>query len=268
MLQSLGFETVITSSRPDQNRYQKTIRVDFLNKETWNQDALKLPFDFVLHAAAASPSSLNPNFLETNFHAPLDFFYHIKFTEECKFIFCSTSGVYGRTYSKKFSEKSTPAPENEYAKSKLLFEDNIPEVIKSSGSKGHLLILRIPTLLGRRVSKNIIHRWIETSIAKKEIVVFNAHNAFSSIILEQDIVERIRLEFQGNAFGRSVLNCYSNGDLTYLQVANLISNKFGGKLPKVDESGAEHALTMTNTEERWFDKISTETSLIFHLSQI
>lgn len=268
MLQNLGFETVITSSRADQNRDPKVIRVDFLNPKTWNHYNLKLPFDFVMHAAAASPSSMNPNFLETNFRAPLDFFNHLQFAEECKFIFCSTSGVYGRAYTKQVSEKSTPAPENEYSKSKLLFEENISEVIKLNGSKGHLLILRIPTLLGRRVSKNVIHRWIESSIAKKEFLVCNPHTAFSSIVLEQDIVERISLEFQTHVSRRTVLNCYSNGDLTYLQVAKLITNKFGGKLPKFNESCTDFVLTMTNIDERWFDNLSTEKSIMSHLSQL
>lgn len=268
MLQNLGFETVITSSRFDQSGVHKAIKVDLRNPGTWKHDEFKLPFDFILHAASASPSSINPNFFETNFRAPLEFFNQIKLTEECKFIFCSTSGVYGTSNEKWVTEKTIPAPENDYSKSKLLFEENVHNVLKLNGSKGHLLILRIPTLLGRHVSKNIIHKWIETSIAKKEFTVFNAQKGFSSIILEHDLVHRISLELQTNVFSRSVLNCYSNGDLTYLQIAKLIANKFGGKSPKSDEVCKDYALTMTNTKETWFDNLSTEKSIIFHLSQL
>ena len=268
MLRNFGFETIITSSTANQNSYEKVIKVDFLRPETWDHDELNLPFDFVLHAAAVSPSSINPDFFETNFRSPLKFFNKVQFMDDCKFIFCSTSDVYGRAHPEYVSEISTPAPENEYSESKLLFEDNIVKVIRQNGSKGHLLILRIPTLLGRRVSKNIIHRWIELSIANKEILVFNADKAFSSIILEDDIIRRINLEIQTNVFRKSILNCYSNGDMTYMQTAKLVSKKFGGKLPKIDEASRGPVLTMTNSKEKWFDKLSTEKSMISHLSRL
>jgi nucleoside-diphosphate-sugar epimerase len=262
---SVGFNVLATSSRLDRKAQTSHIRIDLLDPNTWDHNELRLPFDFVFHAAAHGPRIINTDFYEINYKAPLNFFSRINLNPDCKFVFASTSSIYGTLNRRQVTEKTIPNPENDYAKSKLYFENTISNVLKQVGSRGHLLILRIPTLLGRQVSQNIIDRWISQSKLKEKTLVYNPDKSFSSIISEIDVVSRIISETHSNITEKYIVNCYTNGDLTYLQAANMIIETFDGPKPSIVKTNLQPALSMTNLEERWFDNLSTRSSLISHL---
>jgi nucleoside-diphosphate-sugar epimerase len=262
---SVGFKVLATSSRLDRKALTGHIRMDLLNPNTWDHNELHLPFDFVFHAAAHGPSINNKDFYEVNYKAPLNFFSRINLNPDCKFVFASTSSIYGTLNRQQVTEKTIPNPENDYAKSKLYFENTIANVLKQIGSRGHLLILRIPTLLGRRVSQNIIDRWIYQSKLREKTLVYNPDKTFSSLISEIDVISRIISETHSDKTEKYIVNCYTNGDLTYLQAANLIAETFEGPKPSIVKTNLQPALSMINLGESWFDKISTRSSLTSHL---
>jgi len=269
MLNKFGFELVVTtSSNHVQISNAKVLKVDLLDPRTWVHTELKSPFDFVLHAASHSPTTLHPQFIDANYKNPLDFFSRIRFSAKCKFVFCSTSGVYGLSFANNFTEYSTPNPSNIYSKSKLLFEENISEVIKSNGSTGHLLILRIPTLLGVRVSQNLIHRWIDASKKGEGIRVFNSGYSFATLILEQHIVERIKQELTLSNSKKSIENCYSNGDLTFLEAATLVAQQFHSNVQIIDAEYDVPVLSLSNLKNTWFNNLSSKLSLQIFLSKL
>lgn len=262
---SVGFNVLATSSRLDKNALMGHIKMDLLDQNTWDHNELRLPFDFVFHAAAHGPRINDTDFYEVNYKAPLNFFSRINLNPDCKFVFASTSSVYGTLNRQQVTEKTIPNPENDYAKSKLYFENTISNVLKQIGSRGHLLILRIPTLLGRQVSQNIIHRWISQSKLREKTFVYNPDKTFSSVIAEIDVISRIISETHSDKTEKYIVNCYTNGDLTYLQAANLIAETFEGPKPSKVKTSLQPALSMINLGERWFDKISTRSSLMSHL---
>ena len=269
MLNDLGFELVVTtSSNHLQISNTKVLKVDMLDPRTWTHAELRSPFDFVLHAASHSPTTLHPQFMAANYSNPLEFFSRIRFSARCKFVFCSTARVYGSSFTHRFTEDSTPNPSDLYSKSKLLFENNISEVMQSNGSTGHLLILRIPTLLGVRVSQNLIHRWIDISKKGERIQVFNSGYSFSTLILEQHIVERIKQELTLNNSKKSVENCYSNGDFTFLEAASLVAQKFNSSVQIIDLQNDVPVLSLTNLKNNWFNKLSSKLSLQIFLSKL
>lgn len=267
-LRFIGFNVLATSSRLDKNTPISHIKMDLLDQNTWDHNDLRLPFDFVFHAAAHGPRIKDTDFYEVNYKAPLNFFSRINLNPDCKFVFASTSSIYGTVNHQQVTEETIPNPENDYAKSKLYFENTVSYVLKQIGSRGHLLVLRIPTLLGRHVSQNIIHRWISQSKLREKTLVYNPDKTFSSLISETDIVSRIVSETHSNKAEKYIVNCYTNGDLTYLQAANLIADTFDGPKPSIVKTNLQPALSMINLRESWFDKISTRSSLISHLKTV
>ena len=93
----------------------------------------------------------NPDFYQVNHILPIKFFSEIRFNKDCKFIFASSTSVYGTEPGGVISESYEPAPISDYAISKMLFERAMPDVLSNNGSLGNFVALRIPTLLGAKV---------------------------------------------------------------------------------------------------------------------
>jgi len=212
--------------------------------------------------------TLNPDFYLVNHVLPLKFFSEIKFNQNCKFIFATSISVYGDNTEGIITEYSEPIPVSDYAISKILFERALPDVLNNNGSLGNFVALRIPTLLGAKVSKNLIGRWIDSAMHKTAIKVFNPEERFTAIIGELEILNWTSSHMIKSLPKKYVINCYSNGDLNYYESANLISKYFGGKEPETAQNTALSVLKLNNQEDPWFNKISTETTILRYLQQM
>ena len=267
MLMDLGYEVIGLTRKINHLLPINQIEFDFMRDKTWKNHELLKPFDFIFHGAGHVPTTSNPNFYLVNHILPLKFFSEIKFNQNCKFIFASSASVYGNTPVGIVTESYEPEPVSDYAISKILFERALPEILKNNGSLGNFVALRIPTLLGTKVSKNLIDRWIDSAINKIAIKVYNPEVEFTAIIGELEILKWAVNHISTSQPQNYIINCYTNGDLNYYKSAELISKYFGGKEPEIIHDTAR-VLKLKNKEDPWFNKISTEKTILSHIEKM
>jgi nucleoside-diphosphate-sugar epimerase len=268
MLTDLGYEVVGLTRRINHLLPINQIEFDFTRIETWENPNLSQPFDFIFHGASHGPMTANPDFYLINHILPIKFFSRITFNQNCKFIFASSASVYGNTPVDTITEFCEPAPTSDYAISKILFERSMPDVLKNNGSLGNFVALRIPTLLGAKVSKNLIGRWIDSAVNKTPIRVSNPELGFTSLIGELEILKWTATHIGTLLPKKYVINCYTNGDLSYYASAKLVSEYFGGKEPEIIQNIGLGALKLNNRDDPWFDKISTEKTILSHIQKM
>jgi len=268
LLSDLGYEVVGLTRKINHLLPVNQIEFDFTLTKTWKNSELSKPFDFVFHGASHGPMTSNPDFYQVNHILPLKFFSRIEFNPNCKFFFASSTSVYGSTPEVTVTEHSEPIPNSDYGISKILFERAMPDVLNINGSLGHFAALRIPTLLGVKVSKNLIGRWIDSAMNKTAINVSNAEEKFTAIVSESEILNWTSTHMISSLPKRYTINCYTNGDLSYYESAHLISKYFGGKEPKVIQNSSLRALKLKNKEDPWFNRISTEKTILGYIQKI
>ena len=268
MLADLGYEVLGLTRKINHLLPINQIQFDFTRTKTWKNSELSKPFDFVFHGAGHGPMTANPDFYLVNHILPLKFFSQIKFNPNCKFIFASSTSVYGNTSEGIITESSEPTPISDYAISKILFERALPDVLNNNGSLGNFVALRIPTLLGAKVSKNLIGRWIDSAMHKTAIKVSNPEEEFTAIIGELEILNWTSAHIIASLPKKYIINCYTNGDLSYYESANIISKYFGGKEPEIAQNSALRALKLNNKEDPWFNEISTEKTILSYIQKM
>jgi nucleoside-diphosphate-sugar epimerase len=267
MLIDFGYEVIGLTRKTNHLLPIKQIEFDFMRGKTWRHTELSKPFDFVFHGAGHVPTTANPNYYLVNHILPLKFFSQIKFNENCKFIFASSASVYGTAPVGIVTETFEATPISDYAISKMLFEQGMPSVLKSNGSLGHFVALRIPILLGAKVSRNLIGRWINLAIDKTAIKVSNPEKKFTALVGESEILKWTAAHMSMSEPKSHTINCYTNGDLSYHGVAKLISKYFSGKKPQIIQDSTS-VLMLNNTEDFWFNKISTKKTVLSHLENL
>lgn len=268
MLADLGYEVFGLTRKANHLLPINQIEFDFTRAKTWKNFELSKPFDFIFHGAGHGPMTANPNFYHVNHILPIKFFSEIEFHQNCKFIFASSTSVYGTESEGIISESYEPAPISDYAISKILFERDMPDVLKNNGSLGNFIALRIPTLLGAKVSKNLIGRWIDSAMLKTAIKVSNPEVPFTAIIGESEILNWTSAHVITSLPKKYVINCYTNGDLSYYETARLISKYFNGIEPEINQKSALRAMKLTNRGDPWFNKISTEKTILSYIEKM
>lgn len=253
-----GFEVVCTSRRSQTTKGIAPLRLNFEDESTWAHQELEKPFDFVLHGASCGPGVKGADHFQANTKGPLAFFSKVQYTPESVFFFTSSSSIYGSHRSGTVTEESSPQPDSTYAFSKLSFEKKVKNIIPFHSMNMKLVILRIPTLLGSKVSQNLISTWFGVARRGESIQVFNPHEPFNALISEEKVIEKIFFEYSIRSRSKTMtLNCHSNGDLTYFQLAQKISKTFNARTP-IEVKAVHKPLSLSNRKDSWFSSISTK----------
>jgi len=264
-LKSIGFHVIGVTRNLSSVLEVTQETVNWIDPKSWPRKSFTHPFDFVLHTAAQGPASTVESHYQVNCEIPLNFFSQLEFFPWTKFVFTSTTSVYTPRVGEVINEFTIPNPGSEYALSKLAFENAIPSVLLSRGSEGHALVLRLPTLLGRKVSSNLIHRWCEIAVKNQSIHVRNPDEKFDAVVSEEDVIRRILSETKQQIAIKYVVNCHSNGDITFLESAKLVSSFLNGPAPMTIEDSSAIPTHLTNINEHTFANISTRFSLTRYL---
>lgn len=260
-LRNLGFHVVGVTRHRSRDLEIAQEEVNWMDPSDWKRESFDAPFDFVFHGAAQRPGVTQFSHFEINYEIPLAFFSQIRLFPWTKFVFSSTTSVYTPRVGEIINECTDPIPKDEYAMSKLAFENEISSVLLSRGSAGHALILRIPTLLGRNVSRNLVHRWCEAVLDGSPIRVTNPDDKFDALVSENDLVRRIVYELGRQETFKYIVNCHTNGDVSILESARIVSHFFQGLPPITIEDSTSIPTHLTNQSEDWFTDISTAASL-------
>jgi len=262
-----GYEVFATTRKARQGVPFKQIEIDFTEPSTFNNTKLNTSFDFVFHAAGITPTSNGSNFFPTNLQGPLAFFSKQKFNRECKFIYISITPVYGTPPIKNISEFSKTAPNNDYAISKLKFEQQIRKIIMENGSDGHLLILRTPTLFGEKISSNLVSRLINLAKIGKSLMISNPGSKLNALIGENEIIMRALCEISNLSHLKVIQNCHTNGDITIYEFAEIIWKKFNAKpIRIIHKDNLTPPLFFFNKSSTWFEQISTRKIFLKYIS--
>lgn len=163
-----------------------------INRYTNWKDALK-SVDVVVHCAARvhvmSVGAAEFFFDEVNFHGTLELARQAALSGVSRFIFISSIKVNGeRTdHFSSFSNDSIPAPNDDYARSKLRAELGLRELSKETGME--VVIIRPPLVYGPGVGANFLTmmRWLKRRVP----LPFGGINNRRSLVSIDNLVDLI-----------------------------------------------------------------------------
>ena len=154
----------------------------------------KIKIVFHLAADASVNSSLDkPNsILKTNFNASVAIIDACKNTYVKKFIFASTSAVYGEPSYLPVDEKHQSKPKSLYGLSKMMFE-NYSIFLTESSDKFSVINFRLPNVYGPRqradLEGGVIAIFLEKMTNNNTISIFGDGNQTRDWVHVEDIVE-------------------------------------------------------------------------------
>ena len=190
----------------------KFIKMDITNLKSLEKSFKGFLPDIVFHLAG-QPGVLyslkNPkiyklnNFIATENICKLSKKYKIK-----KFIFASSSSIYGDQLKFPIKESSVPNPKNPYAKTKLSSE----KIVKKSfiKSKINFLIFRFFTVFGPYGRPDMfIHKFLNKQKNNKTISLFNNGLNFRDFTYVDDVVKILYLSYKKNISKKTINICRS-----------------------------------------------------------
>lgn len=176
-LRSDGHE-IITLGRSSVN----DINID-LSKSSY---AIKSHFDYIIHTAgivhnSEHVKSFNTNLILTDVAITENLINSIEGINFKKFIFLSSTSVYGLSSGYDIDIHQKTKPIDGYGFSKLINE----KIIQSKIDLSKMLIVRLPLVNGPNAKGNI--RKLQQALKKRRMVIFKNNNALKSILEVSDL---------------------------------------------------------------------------------
>lgn len=136
-----------------------------------------------------------------------------------RFIFLSSIGVNGRTNTSAFTEQDIPNPEEDYAKSKLIAEQELQKLLFAAGVE--LVIIRPPLVYGPGVKANFFNmmKWLYKGIP----LPFGAiHNKRSFVALD-NLVDLLMICIEHPNAANQIFLAGDGEDLSTSELLNKIT---------------------------------------------
>jgi UDP-glucose 4-epimerase len=218
----------------------KFIKEDLLRLDKLKDIFQKDKIDVVFHLAANSDiaaSAANPEIdLDNTFMTTWNTLECCRLFHVNKFVFASTSAVYGDTTCK-LSEVSGPfSPVSYYGAGKLASEAFISAY--SSMNDIQSWIVRFPNVVGERMTHGVIHDFIEKLKSNsKQLAILGDGNQKKPYMYINDLVEAVFFIYQR---ARETFNCYNVGvedQTTVTEIAKIICNEIQLKNVKLKYTG-------------------------------
>ena len=215
------------------NKNFKFLKIDLRNKNNIEKLIKKNYFNFVIHLAAevgVRYSILRPDkYIETNIKGFFNILESLKFNPPEKFLFASSSSVYGDSKIFPLDEKQNLDPKNVYALSKKNNEEL--SKIYSTKYKTKFLGLRFFTVFGELGRPDMFfYKLLYSAFNNKKIYLNNAGNHYRDFTYIKDVVkilEKLIFKKEKNKF--QILNVCSSRPIFLKKFLN-ISEKFLKKL--------------------------------------
>lgn len=267
-LAKVGFDVIGTSRtrHSESPHFRNVFAVDFLNEQTLPRNLGKIELFAVIHVAALTPKREQTNFHNINVEGPLNFFSSKYFNELEYFINISSCSVYGQKSGNFITELTPPLPDTDYGNSKLLFETSIESLFAAQERDTKFFHLRVPSLLGSRVSPGIFHRWLETSKQGGSLLIHNPDDPITGAIDESSIAQRlVPLLSDRNLTNSSGIEvAHSSGDITFFAAAVMFSDVLGGHFPLRANQNSRGRIFRSVKNSYW-SEISTKNILNWFL---
>ena len=209
-------------------------KANIINKKKLEQIFKKFKPDVVFHLAG-QPGVLyslkNPqsyyknNILGTKSLCEVCLTYKIK-----KFIFSSSSSVYGEQKKYPIKETFKPNPKNPYAKTKLESEKIIQKLFKN---KVDFVIYRFFTVYGELGRPDMfIHKFLNAILHKRFIKLYNAGKNFRDFTYVNDVVKILNSSIK-KKFKNHIYNICRSKPILTNELVNLIKNYFDNSRVKI-----------------------------------
>jgi UDP-glucose 4-epimerase len=218
----------------------KFIKEDLLRLDKLKDIFQKNKFDVVFHLAANSDiaeSASNPRIdLDNTFMTTWNTLECCRLFHVHKFVFASTSAIYGDT-TRKLSEAAGPfSPVSYYGAGKLASEAFISAY--SSMNDIQFWIVRFPNVAGERMTHGVIHDFIEKLKANpKQLAILGDGNQKKPYMYVKDLVEAVFFIYQR---AKKRLNCYNVGaedQTTVTEIAKIVCEEMQLKNVKLKNTG-------------------------------
>lgn len=211
---------------------KKNISNHRIIKKKINYLSLKKNFseiDYIIHCAGPSIVEKNKKKKSNIEQKTLeDIFEYIKKSKsKPKLIYISSVAVYGDKYKKKIKEQFITSPISLYAKSKLKCENVCKKYFKKYNFS--ILILRVSSLYGIGLKKQIIHDAIQKIINKKN-VFFGTGEEVRNFLHIRDFINLIEKIIQKDFQEINIYNCGGKDNFRIKDVLSKISKILNKKI--------------------------------------
>ena len=185
--------------------------------------------ELLIHLAAVDGENLNPNLnpkkiIKENKKIDKILIYLQKNNNIKKILFSSSNKIFENNYQEIITHKTIPKPENAYGLSKLCTEKIIKNKFKS------FLILRLPSVIGPRLKKGLIFRFLKKIKKNKEIKIYNINKKFNNIFDVKDLIKIINIYLKETGKIKKTFNMCSCDDITILDLLKYLHKIMNKKL--------------------------------------
>ncbi|PKP35437.1 MAG: UDP-glucose 4-epimerase [Bacteroidetes bacterium HGW-Bacteroidetes-17] len=257
----------IAQKKSNLNQLQKNKEFSFYELDLVKSDFAKLltKVEYVFHFAAQPGvrDGFGENFihyLNSNILATQKLLEAVKNLPVKKFVFASSSSIYGQYSSKEVSEDAVPQPISLYGSSKHMAEN----ICRIYFANYHVptIIFRLFTVYGPRQRPDMsFNKFFSSILNNKKVVVFGNGNQTRDFTYINDVVDANILALKSNAVGE-VFNIGSGSSITLKDSLKILQNISGQNfnieyIPKELGEG-EHTLaniskakTILNYSPKW-----------------
>jgi ADP-L-glycero-D-manno-heptose 6-epimerase len=226
-----GFQVIAVGSKHENKPKCNTFLELTLDGITWD---LMPPIDICFHQAANNDTTDRDrtNMLQANLSAGSNLFYRLVREKNCKkFVYASSSSVYGHQPAPYIENVTKFNPLTPYAESKVLFEQFAQEFALEYNA--HVVGLRYTNVYGpgekhKGKRASMIHQLLQTMLVGKNPQVFKYGEQQRDWVYIEDVVEANMLSSRYNSTG--VFNVGSGVALSFNEMVDLLNEELGTAL--------------------------------------
>ena len=210
-----------------QDKHLKVIEGNILNQRTLEK-VFARHYDYVFHLAARFANELSVNDpiedLKVNIQGTLQVLLRAARQKPEKFLYSSSSSVYGHQKIIRFSENTLPRPSTPYAASKLTGEHYCNVIHELYGI--NYTVVRLSNSYGpfdpSGKFRNVIPNFMVNALKKKDLIIYGTGKETRDFTYVDDCVNGILLAAKSSKSNYEVFNLGTGKETTIREIASLI----------------------------------------------
>jgi len=205
------------------------------NIEKISSDQIKVNFDGVIHLAAITDVKYceeNPNVCFMTNIIGTQKVLELARKKDCKFIYMSTSHVYGKPDKLPISENDPKNPESIYAASKLAGEICCESYSKTYGMD--VSILRVFSVYGPRSPTHLVTSRILSQLSEKSLSLGNTHTKRDFVFID-DVIDAVEI-ISRKSRGLQIFNVGTGQSYSILKICEILQKLAQRKIPIKSQS--------------------------------
>lgn len=145
-----------------------------------------------------------------------------------RFLYASTSEIYGTRNPLPFTENQVPSPASPYSLTKLMAENTISTF--SDIYNKPFTILRIFNFFGRNMPENTFFGQLQKYIKKNEIFHMTKGEQARDFLHIDDVIDRIMFTGDSKIINKEIINICSGKSIKLITLIEMLNNLFASQL--------------------------------------